>query len=87
MNPSFTEMGKKTSKEVMRYIEWYLGMYRGKSPTIRTMASALGFTSYDPIQTALKRLERDGYITLNPTRGRYGTLNIKLTAKRYDFDT
>ena len=76
-----TELDKKTM--IMRYIEWYLGMYGGKSPSIRRISQATGITSIAAVQESIKALEREGYITTNPVYGKRNvSLNIRLTAKR-----
>lgn len=75
-------LGKENEAQVMRYVEWHLGMYRGKSPAIRQMARTLGF-SMETIVRHLRELDEKGYIKYNPKKGRTGTTGITLTDKRY----
>lgn len=69
--------------KLMRYIEWYLGMYSGKSPTQRAITGATGIYAKEQ-RDALEALVKDGFLTWQPKKGRYGsTTGIGLTAKRY----
>lgn len=77
------ELGKT---KVMRYIEWYLGMYGGKSPAIRAICNATGLTSTETVQAILKELDEEGFIRYNPkykVRKEERTTGITLTHKRY----
>lgn len=82
VNTMFDRSNDPGKVKVMRYIEWYLGLY-GKSPAIRAICRGTALTSTDTVHGILKQLAAEGYITLNPKQGRGGNSGIMLTNKRF----
>ena len=71
----------KRVNDVMRVIEKWFALY-GKPPSIRQIMKETDITSTFVTVYYIRKLVEEGYITYNPTRGRYGKTGIRLTKKR-----
>lgn len=59
------KQGEKRRKAILKFLRGYIKK-NGYAPTIQEIADAVGLVSPNATRNHLQRLEKDGYITMQP---------------------
>lgn len=69
MNTKLIEQGQNRRAAILGFVRAYVGR-RGYSPTVAEIAAGVGLASGSGMRQHLERLERDGYLTVQPRTSR-----------------